>query len=130
MITLHRDKARKYEVGEVLHLKVVSLEMNAPGRWRLTVEDITPLPGAMATHYACGVCGGCEEAKPDGSLPEGWTAKEYEEGAHWVCGESCREEQMCRVCGCTQMNACLVVDDGLGGKYCSWVEVDLCSACA
>ncbi len=31
-------------------------------------------------------------------------------------------EQVCRVCGCTQDNACL------GG--CCWVEDDLCSQCA
>lgn len=33
-----------------------------------------------------------------------------------------KEEQKCRVCGCTQMNACP------GGCY--WVEEDLCSRCA
>jgi hypothetical protein len=31
----------------------------------------------------------------------------------------------CRVCGCTEDNAC-VTDDG----PCFWVEEDLCSACA
>lgn len=31
------------------------------------------------------------------------------------------EKRTCRVCGCTDMRACP------GG--CSWVEVDLCSAC-
>ncbi|MDD3491929.1 MAG: hypothetical protein PHZ19_00335 [Candidatus Thermoplasmatota archaeon] len=31
----------------------------------------------------------------------------------------------CRVCGCTEDNAC-VTDDG----PCYWVEEDLCSACA
>lgn len=36
----------------------------------------------------------------------------------------------CRVCGCTDETACLVLDaveDRLG---CWWVEADLCSACA
>lgn len=32
------------------------------------------------------------------------------------------EERSCRVCGCTDLNACE------GG--CSWVDEDLCSACA
>lgn len=36
--------------------------------------------------------------------------------------ERARSEQICRVCGCTENNACE------GG--CSWVEPDLCSACA
>ena len=36
--------------------------------------------------------------------------------------EEVMEERTCRICGCTEDNACE------GG--CSWVEVDLCSACA
>lgn len=32
----------------------------------------------------------------------------------------------CRVCGCTEHNACRMEDDG----PCWWVEDDLCSACA
>ncbi len=34
--------------------------------------------------------------------------------------------QKCRVCGCTEANAC--PDDG-SGNPCHWVEDDLCSAC-
>jgi hypothetical protein len=30
----------------------------------------------------------------------------------------------CRVCGCTELNACLTADGP-----CWWVEWDLCSAC-
>ncbi len=45
----------------------------------------------------------------------------------WVCWqrhvkERVAGEQVCRVCGCTQNNACP------GGCY--WVEDDLCSACS
>lgn len=36
--------------------------------------------------------------------------------------ERVEDEQVCRVCGCTQDNACA------GG--CCWVEEDLCSRCA
>lgn len=35
-----------------------------------------------------------------------------------------KEERKCRVCGCTDLNAC--VTDGVP---CHWVEEDLCSAC-
>ena len=34
--------------------------------------------------------------------------------------------QSCRVCGCTDFNACIEAD----GFPCCWVEKDLCSACA
>jgi hypothetical protein len=35
------------------------------------------------------------------------------------------KESICRVCGCTERHAC--VDEN--GIACTWVEVDLCSAC-
>lgn len=35
-------------------------------------------------------------------------------------------EPACRVCGCTEFNACV----GAFGEGCHWVEKDLCSACA
>lgn len=41
-----------------------------------------------------------------------------------VAGE--RAERSCRVCGCTDANAC--VDDL--GNACSWVDLDLCSTCS
>lgn len=34
-------------------------------------------------------------------------------------------ERVCRVCGCTEEDACVLP---LGG-CCTWVEADLCSAC-
>jgi len=37
-----------------------------------------------------------------------------------------RKERTCRRCGCTQYNAC--EDDRLMDS-CSWVELDICSAC-
>lgn len=36
------------------------------------------------------------------------------------------DERECRVCGCTEENACLEPEVGA----CVWVEDDLCSACA
>lgn len=33
--------------------------------------------------------------------------------------------QTCRVCGCTDWNAC-----NAGGEPCHWVEPDLCSVCS
>ena len=35
-------------------------------------------------------------------------------------------ERACRVCGCTQYNACVVASTG---GPCCWIEDDLCSAC-
>lgn len=85
MITLHLPKAHEWKVGEVIHLKVISIYQQAPGKWRLTVENVTPLPEAETAGYGCGVCGVIEAAKPDGSLPDGWTEKEDKDGSHFVC---------------------------------------------
>jgi hypothetical protein len=42
---------------------------------------------------------------------------------HWIIGElRSAPAAACRVCGCTQNNACK------GG--CSWIEADLCSSCS
>jgi hypothetical protein len=38
------------------------------------------------------------------------------------CG--CEDVRRCRVCGCTDNNACLTL-----GQPCRWFEPDLCSAC-
>jgi len=119
MITLELTKVHEFKVGEVVHLKILHIDMTSPGRWRLTAKNVTPLSGAEIG-YACAICGIVEEAQPDGSLPEGWVKKEYKEGSHFACPE-CRDEAVCRVCGCTNEHACE------GG--CSWVEPDLCSAC-
>lgn len=35
-------------------------------------------------------------------------------------------ERECRICGCTDLNACVDVD----GEPCAWMDEDLCSACA
>lgn len=37
-----------------------------------------------------------------------------------------KTERVCRVCGCTQSNACVNLRTGL---TCSWYSEDLCSAC-
>ena len=127
MITLEiKNRAPELIEGNVIHLKIASIEQRAPGKWRLVADDITPLPGAEPTGYGCDICGIIEEAKPDGSLPDGWTEKRFEQGSHFVCGnEYCQAERICRVCGCTQEHAC-ETDEG----PCYWVEDDLCSACA
>ena len=38
-----------------------------------------------------------------------------------------RTGRRCRVCGCSERNACVNTVTGL---TCSWVQYDLCSACA
>jgi len=122
LITLHLNKYRDFKVGEVVHLKITKY---IPGVWRLEADDVTPLPGAEPTGYACHMCGIVEAAKPDGSLPDGWVEKEIQEGSFFVCSEVfCQQEPFCRVCGCTDEHAC-ETDDG----PCHWVEDDLCSAC-
>ena len=40
-----------------------------------------------------------------------------------------RRKGACRICGCTENDACLVEIDG-EVVACRWVEPDLCSACA
>jgi hypothetical protein len=116
---------RLSRVGEVLHFKIVSLYEMAPGKWKLRVEDVTPLSGAEPPGYACHVCGIIEEAKPDGSLPDGWSTREYKNGRCFLCSEDCRDARMCRVCGCTDGFPCY-----FEGGTCFWTEKDLCSACA
>jgi hypothetical protein len=39
-------------------------------------------------------------------------------------------EQHCRVCACTDDNACLEDEEAMTSMPCHWVERDLCSACA
>jgi len=124
MIVLKMDKPRTFKLGGVVALRVVAIQERSPGRWDLTVEDVTPLPCADPPFYTC-PCGIGEPAKLDGSLPEGWVLKRFEESPG--CGCFCpshADMQMCRVCGCTQMDAC----ETPAGP-CFWVEPDLCSAC-
>ena len=124
MITLEMKEHRAFQAGEVVHLKVLSIDELAPGKWRLTVEDVTPLPGAEPTGYGCALCGRIEEASPHGSLPDGWIEKKFEQGAHFLCA-ACKDEKVCRVCGCSDFDPCET-----GEGPCHWVEEDLCSACA
>lgn len=133
MITLELNKAREFKAGEVIHLRIEGIYEMAPGKWRLQAKDVTPLPGAEPTGYGCHICGIIEEAKTDGSLPDGWTEKKYEEGSCFVCSNPrCQKEPICRVCGCTNEHGC-IVEGGEGEDIitsCHWVEPDLCSACA
>lgn len=117
------DLNKRLELGEVLHLKVEAIKAIWPGRYRLVLQDVSPLPGAEPTSYACHFCGLIGEALPDGSLPDGWAVKTFEKGAHIVCPE-CGDARICRVCGCSDDQACETAE----GR-CLWVEEDLCSAC-
>ena len=123
MIVLQMDKPRAFKAGEVVHLKVVDIQATSPGRWRLSVQDVTPLPGAQ-TSYFCDFCFIGQPAQEDGSLPQGWIERKAEKRTRFAC-EDCTEDPMCRVCGCTNQEAC-TSDKG----PCSWVEPNLCSACA
>jgi len=123
MITLEMKPPRAFQAGGVVHLKVLSIYQTSPGKWRLTAEDVTPLPGAEPIGYACALCGRIEEASPDGSLPDDWIKKKFLQGAHFLCAE-CQDEKICRVCGCSEFLPCET-----GEGPCHWVEEDLCSAC-
>jgi hypothetical protein len=125
VITLEFGDAKipEFNSGETVHLKVKNIYEMAPGKWRLEVEDVTPLPGAEPPGYACHLCGIIEQANDDGSLPDGWVRKTFPDRSFFVCAE-CEtgpHERYCRVCGCKDDDPC---EDG-----CYWVEEDLCSAC-
>ena len=94
--TLHSD----LKEGDVIHLRIVSNYEQSPGKWRLTVDDITPIHGAEPTGYGCHLCCLIEEAKEDGSLPDGWIKKEFKERSFFICSD-CQKEgpPYCRVCG-------------------------------
>jgi len=121
MIILEPNKPREYKVGEVIHLKVISMRRSSPGRWWLQCDDITPLPGAEPTGYVCRGCISVEVAADDGGLPQGWVKKEFPERTFFLCPECQEDVQICRVCGCSNEDPCE------GGCY--WVKEDLCSAC-
>lgn len=121
-------KTRKFDTlnpGDLLHLRVSSVEETARGRWKVTVDDVTPLPGVEPLGYACGSCGVIDPAQKDGSLPAGWVVKEFQKGTKYFC-QDCEDEPICRVCGCTHSDACWDIKEGV---TCHWVELDLCSAC-
>ena len=112
--------------GRVVHLKIVAIDKRGQGSWHLIVDDVTPLPGAEPPSYACGICGIVEDARLDGSLPDGWLERVFEQGHIFVCANPfCQEQPVCRICGCTNEAAC-ETEDG----PCYWVENDLCSACS
>lgn len=114
---------REIKVGDVLRFKVVAQNKGTDDIWRFTVEDVTPLPGAEPIGYGCQFCGRIDEAKEDGSLPDGWKKVTYKEGERFACPD-CTDVAFCRVCGCSENDACET-----GEGPCSWVEPDLCSAC-
>jgi len=113
--------AKILKPGDVIHFRVVDLVMTSPGRWKLAVEDITPLPGAEPTGYGCHGCGVIEAAAEKGGLPEGWVKKDFIGQSYFLCPECQKDFRYCRVCGCSDEDAC---EEG-----CHWVEEDLCSSC-
>jgi len=127
MITIEVSKhiPGNYKAGTTICLRIKEVQLRCRGRWCLVCDDVTPLPGAEI-YYGCGNCGIGELARPDGSLPDGWTDRKFEQGHMFICdSEICRQAQVCRVCGCTENNACMI-----NGMPCHWVEPDLCSDCA
>jgi hypothetical protein len=111
---------QEFRKDMILHVKIRAISI--PGEFMpvwLLAEDVTPLPEAEVL-YTCDLCDGIEPAKIDGSLPDGWTIREYKKGRHIVC-EECQDVPTCRICGCSQYTPCN------GGCY--WVEEDFCSAC-
>ncbi|MDD5703994.1 MAG: hypothetical protein PHU23_18330 [Dehalococcoidales bacterium] len=131
MISLRfNSKHTELEEGNIIHLKIGARKTIAPGKYEIWVDDITPLPGAEPTGYGCHSCGMIEEAKEDGSLPDGWMKKEFPNRSFFICAD-CQKEEMrgspyCRVCGCSEFDPCFDENN----DPCYWVEEDLCSACA
>ncbi len=123
MITLEMNKHRVFKVGEVVHLRVAAMEATSPGRWRLRVDDVTPLPGAILSYY-CDFCGLGQPVSEDGSLPLDWTERKAEKRSRYAC-LMCKDDPMCRICGCTDAEAC-----GTAKGPCTWVAPGLCSECA
>ncbi len=121
MIILYLDNTRTLKEGDIVHLRITKIYEQAPGKWRWEAQDVTPLPGAEPTGYACHGCGIIEVAADDGGLPEKWVEKKFPERSFFLCPECQEDVAICRVCGCSNEDPCE------GGCY--WVEEDLCSAC-
>jgi hypothetical protein len=47
-----------------------------------------------------------------------------------VAGILGADDRCCRVCGCTDLRACVVTGPDAEIRPCSWMTQDLCSACA
>jgi len=77
----------------------------------------------LADLYGCPFAGGTVPYLPECSGENG----SCRDASVWVCWqkyllERVNAEPVCRICGCTDYNAC--------PGCCSWVEQDLCSFCA
>lgn len=90
MITLEfKHRHCKLTEGEVIHLKVISLDTASKGRWHLVVEDVTPEDittpwQQIVVEYVC-LCGARGKPNPDGSIPDGWRYKEDGKKKYLVC---------------------------------------------
>lgn len=83
---------------------------------KIVIQKDDLVVGAGYEVAYCGACG--EEIFAWGLKPE---PKYCDQCGQRIDNEPLFEEQKCRVCGCTDSNACE------GGCY--WVEPDLCSRC-
>lgn len=123
-LTIGFKPKKDIEVGQVIHLKVVSLQGDVA-----QVEDVTPFTG-VDVFYTCLTCGLGEVPGEHGGLPAGWSAVLLENGSHvFFCDTDCMTNapKYCRVCGCTDERGCYKEEIG---EPCHWVEPDLCSYCA
>lgn len=98
--------------------KVMANMPAAPGKPQVEKQD--GQTGAAANYIVCHFCEAGAHLSADGSLPDGWEKKTYEQGGFYACPTH-TNEAFCRVCGCSEWEPCP------GGCY--WVEEDLCSAC-
>lgn len=83
---------------------------------------------ALACRFIADIAVGCPNGYLVGYSNSGCTDADTQCDKAWKCWQQyfldrVASEPVCRVCGCTQNNAC--PPDG-----CHWVEKDLCSACA
>ena len=105
-------------------------------RERQEPEPKQPLQRRFA--LACRILADGTGLCPQNIFETGWEecdgeADECGDRDMWKCwqkfiNETVESERVCRVCGCSENNACIGRDDAQ--DCCSWIEEDLCSACA
>lgn len=102
---------------------------------RVQQEQENPNPLQRSFAFACRILADILGICPQNVFETGWEecmgeADQCGDHAIWKCwqkyiNETAEAERVCRVCGCTEYNACL--GENLSG--CHWVEEDLCSEC-
>lgn len=125
------DCIRKWETEEGEAFTEAALRaLRAAQEW----ENLQPLQRAFA--LACRILADNTMLCPQEIFETEWEECDGEYGKCGDCGmwkcwqrfikETVEEERVCRVCGCTEHNACVERD---GHDNCYWIEDDLCSAC-